>query len=228
MKKGKLIVFDGIDGSGKATQVKLLEKCLKKEGRKVKIIDFPRYYNNLMGKLIGNCLSGKHGDFLNLDPYITSVLFAADRFESSKQIAVWLNQGYIVIADRYASANQIHQAGKIKDAKKRKELLQWLEKLEYGVFKIPRPDAILYLDVSVKKSLELTNCKAPAKKKYLHGQQDQHECNETFLKNSRLSALEVVRKKNNWIMIDCLNGDRMMTKQEIGAIVWDKVSRILK
>ena len=112
MKKGKFIAIEGPDGSGKETQTKILIENLQKKGFKIKTIDFPRYYDNFFGKFVGECLRGDHGDFVNLDPKIASVLYAADRWESSKKIKEWLIDGYIVIADRYASANQIHQGGK--------------------------------------------------------------------------------------------------------------------
>ncbi len=86
MKKGKFIVLEGVDGSGKATQTKLLIERLKKEKIKVKSIDFPQYYNNFFGEFIGECLRGDYGDFINLDPKIVSVLYAADRFESNQKI----------------------------------------------------------------------------------------------------------------------------------------------
>jgi dTMP kinase len=119
MKKGKLIVIDGTDGSGKATQVALLEARLKKEGHTVKLVDFPEYYKNFFGKFIGHCLSEQYYNFINVHPKIASVLYAADRFESKVQIEGWLAKGYIVLANRYVSANQIHQGGKIANAKKR-------------------------------------------------------------------------------------------------------------
>src|SRR3989344_3846430 len=118
-KKGKLIVIDGTDGSGKATQTELLVKVLKNEGRKVKVVDFPDYYSNFFGKFIGHCLSERYYDFVKVHPKIASVLYAADRFESKNTIEKWLKEGNIVIANRYASANQIHQGGKITNTKKR-------------------------------------------------------------------------------------------------------------
>ena len=120
VKKGKLIVIDGTDGSGKATQTKLLIKRLEKEGRKVKVIDFPEYNSNFFGKFIGHCLSEQYYNFVKVHPKIASVLYAADRFESKEKIGEWLRAGYVVIADRYASANQIHQGGKIANTKKEK------------------------------------------------------------------------------------------------------------
>ncbi len=104
MKKGKLIVIDGTDGSGKATQVELLRKRLTKEGKTVKIVDFPEYYENFFGKFIGHCLSEQYYNFLKIHPKIASVLYAADRWESKEKIEAWLKKGYIVLANRYVSA----------------------------------------------------------------------------------------------------------------------------
>jgi len=114
-KKGKFIVIDGTDGSGKATQTKLLEIILKKNGYRVKTIEFPQYKKNFFGKLIKEHLQGLHGNFLSVNPYLASTLYAADRYESKQKIEKWLAEGYTVIADRYVSANQLHQGGKIKD-----------------------------------------------------------------------------------------------------------------
>ncbi len=148
-KKGKLIVIDGTDGSGKATQVALLTKRLKKDGYTIKNVDFPEYYKNFFGKFIGHCLSEQYYNFVKVHPKIASVLYAGDRFESKEQIEKWLKSGYIVLANRYVSANQIHQGGKIKSAKKRADFIKWLDEMEYKVFKIPRPDVVFYLDLPI-------------------------------------------------------------------------------
>src|SRR3989344_9179485 len=188
--RGKLIVIDGIDGSGKATQVKLLAEKLKQLKIPVKTIDFPHYDDNFFGKLIGEYLSGAYGDFIQTDPRVASVLYAADRFESSQQIKNWLAQGFVVIADRYVSANQIHQGGKIADNKKRQDFLRWLDQMEYEIFKIPRPDLVIYLDVPLAVSQAWLEQKAAVRrKKYLKGRRDVAEDNLLHLKNSRSSAL---------------------------------------
>src|SRR3989339_1798726 len=148
-KKGKLIVIDGTDSSGKATQVRLLVQSLKNEGLRVKILDFPDYYSNFFGKFIGHCLSEQYYNFVKVHPKIASVLYAADRFESKDKIKKWLKDGYTIIANRYASANQIHQGGKIVNTKKRQNFLKWLSEMEYEVFKIPKPDAVFYLSVPI-------------------------------------------------------------------------------
>ena len=228
LKKGKFVVIDGIDGSGKATQVVLLKTKLKKEGIKAKSIDFPRYYNNFFGSLIGEYLSGIHGDFIKTDPKLASVLYAADRFESSQEIRKWLNEGYIVIADRYVSANQIHQGGKIVNAKKRKEFLDWLDKMEYGVFGIPRPDLVIYLDIPYEVSQQWLKKKvAQRKKKYLKGRKDVAEDNLMHLKISRNTALELEKLNKNWKKISCCQGTVCMLPDEVHEHVYKVVKKIL-
>ncbi|KKR21519.1 MAG: Thymidylate kinase [Candidatus Moranbacteria bacterium GW2011_GWA2_39_41] len=229
MKKGKFIVIDGTDGSGKATQTKLLIKRLKKNKQKVKTIDFPQYENNFFGKLVGRYLTGEFGSSAQVSPYLASVLYAADRFETKQKIEKWINDGNIVIADRYASSNQIHQGGKISDNKKKKEFLNWLEDMEYGVFKIPRPDAIVYLDVPIEFSLQLLqNKSAQNKKGYLKGKKDIHENDLKHLQDAKNSAIKLIQKNNNWVKINCVKNKELMSIEEIGEIVWQKISKIIK
>ena len=229
MAKGKLIVIDGIDGSGKATQVDLLKKRLTKEGVRIKTIDFPRYYDNFFGKLIGQYLSGIYGDFIKMESHVASVLYAADRFESSKQIKKWLEDGYVVVADRYASSNQIHQGGKINNIKQRKEFLDWLDKMEYTVFNIPRPDLVIYLDVPYEVSREWLKQKvAKRKKKYLNGRKDVAEDNLIHLKNSRNSALRLHKENKNWEKIECCKGKVCMLPGEVSEHVYKIVKSKLK
>jgi len=227
-RRGKLIVIDGIDGSGKATQVKLLQKRFTDMKVKIKTIDFPRYYDNFFGKLIGEYLSGIYGDFIQTDPRVASVLYAVDRFESSAQIEKWLKDGYTVIADRYVSANQIHQGGKIENPKKRKEFLAWLEKMEHGVFNIPKPDAVIYLDVPFEVSKEwLKNKIAIRKKNYLKGRVDVAEDNLLHLKNSRNSALSLEKQNKTWHKVQCCAGGVCMLPEQVHEQVFEIVKKEL-
>ncbi len=229
IKKGKLIVIDGIDGSGKATQVRLLSDRLKKEGVKIKTIDFPRYGENFFGTLIGEYLTGVYGDFIAMDPRVASVLYAADRFESSKNIRKWLDEGYTVVADRYVSANQIHQGGKIDDPKKRKAFLDWLDKMEHTVFAIPRPDLVIYLDVPFEVSKEWLQQKvAQRKKKYLKGKKDVAEDNLMHLENSRNGALYMAKNNKNWVKIECCKGMVCMLPEGVHEAVHKIVTEKLK
>lgn len=229
MKKGKLIVLDGTDGSGKATQTRLLVSRLKKNKISVRTLDFPQYYNNFFGKFIGECQAGKHGDFLNIDPKIASVLYAADRFESKKKIDDWLRKGYVVILDRYTSSAQMHQGGKITNIKKRKEFFKWLEEMEFGVFGIPKPDAIIYLDLSIDIVWSLLSEKtAKSKKQYVDGGVDMVEKDKKYLLNAQKSALKIIEDNNKWYKIECAPKKKMKSREEIHNMVFDVVRGILK
>lgn len=230
-KKGKLIVIDGTDGSGKATQIELLAKRLKKEGKKVKVVDFPEYYKNFFGKFIGHCLSEQYYNWLGVHPKIASMAYAADRWESSKEMYKCLDAGYIVLANRYVSANQIHQGGKIKNAKKREEFIKWLDEMEYKVFKIPRPNITLYLSLPINLSLKLiAERNSKMKREYLKKKKDVHESDVDFLKNSRESALWLSKTLPNFIKIDCADkgGKEIRTREDIHAEIFNKVKKIIK
>ena len=229
MKKGKLIVIDGTDGSGKATQVALLVKHLKREGYKIKVVDFPEYYKNFFGKFIGHCLSEQYYNFLNVHPKIVSVLFAADRWESSEEMRNWLKEGYIVIANRYVSANQIHQGGKTKDVKRRNDFLKWLDQMEYEVFKIPRPDLTLYLSLPIDITLKLLKDRDSSKMKreYLKKKKDVHEADVNFLINSRQSALKLVKEVPNFIKIECSEKGKILFREQIHEMVYESVKTFL-
>ncbi len=227
--KGKLIVIDGIDGSGKATQTKLLVQRLKKEKIKVKTIDFPRYYDNFFGQLIGEYLSGQYGDFIQTDPRVASVLYAADRFESSQLIAKWLEAGYVVVVDRYVSANQIHQGGKIDNLSQRRDFLTWLDKMEYGVFKIPRPNLVIYLDVPFEVSKKWLEQKVLQRsKKYLRGRKDVAEDNLIHLKNSCSSALHLAKGSKDWVRVECCRGQVCLPPEAVHERVFEIVKNNLK
>ncbi len=229
MQKGKLIVIDGTDGSGKATQTKLLVERLKKEKIKVATIDFPQYENNFFGEFIGHCLSEQYFNFISVHPKIASVLYAADRFESSKKINEWISKGYIVILDRYVSANQIHQGGKIQNNKKREEFLHWLDKMEYGVFKIPRPTVTLFLSIPFSVSEKLIKERdQKAVRNYLGKKKDVHEADVNFKKNSYKSALWLSKNIKNFIKVDCTKNSEILSREEIHDMIYTNIKKFLK
>ncbi len=228
-KKGKFIVIDGTDGSGKATQVALLSKRLTKDGYKVKNVDFPEYYKNFFGKFIGHCLSEQYYNFVHIHPKIASVLYAADRFESKDEIEKWLKQGYVVIANRYVSANQIHQGGKIKNASKRAAFIKWLDEMEYDVFKIPKPDVVLYLDLPMSVILRLIKERNKnSKRNYLGKKKDIVEGNIEYLTNSRNSANWLAKTQKYYKKIDCAKNNNIRTREDIHKEIFDKVRKLLK
>lgn len=229
MKKGKLIVLDGADGSGKATQAKLLLARLKKEGYRVKALDFPQYEKNFFGKLVGECLAGEYGDFIALDPHIASTLYAADRFESKKTLEKWLKDGNVVVLDRYVSANQIHQGGKITDDKARRNFLKWLDTMEFQVYGIPRPNLVLYLDVpqNISEKLLAHGKQGLSVNKAAKGKKDLAETNKAHLLAARESALKIVRSGNNWKRISCAPKGELLSREVIAESIWKQVMGIL-
>jgi dTMP kinase len=228
-KTGTFIVIDGGDCSGKATQTELLSERLQQEGEEVYTIDFPQY-DNFFGELVGECLRGEYGDFLELHPKIASVLYAGDRLESSDDIKQWLDKGALVISDRYVSANQIHQGGKFDDDQKRRDFIKWLDKMEYEIFDIPRPDAIIYLDVPIKTALNLMDKNADElleEKKYLQGEEDVVENSTKYLEKSREAALKSVKEHNKWHRIQCTQDGELMSKQAIHEKIYEKVTKLI-
>lgn len=162
MGKGNIIVIEGGDAAGKATQTGLLAQRLEADGHTIATLDFPQYTENQVGALLKECLNGEHGGFMHTDARLASVLYAADRRESLPLIQTWLTEGKTVILDRYTSANMLHQGAKVEDAARRGEVLDWIYRLEHTIMELPKPDFIIYLDVPASVRLELLRTKRKA------------------------------------------------------------------
>ncbi len=228
VKLGKLIVIDGTDGSGKTTQANLLMNRLKKDGRKVKFIHFPRYEDNFFGKFIAHCLSEQYYNWVNIHPKIASVIYAADRWESKEKIQDWLKKGYVVVMDRYISSNQIHQGGKIANEKKREAFLEWLAEMEYNVFKIPAPDLTVYLSLPIEIVLKLIKDRDyKGARAYLGSKKDVHEKDKNFLKNSIKSAVWLADTQKNWLKIECMDKKDLRSFTDIHNEIYEKVRKII-
>lgn len=202
-RKGKLIVIDGTDGSGKATQSKLLAESLRKLKKTVRQIEFPRYYTSFHGNIVGRFLKGEFGDINQVSPYLISLAYALDRLTARKQIQDWLEVGDYVIADRYTSANMAHQTAKVP-VKERKKFLQWLEEMEYQHHKIPREDIVIFLYVPVEISQKLVEKRS--KRDYVAGEKkDIAEANRKHQEESLKVYLQLAREKKHWVEIDCVD-----------------------
>jgi dTMP kinase len=225
-RRGRLIVIDGSDGVGKGTQTKLLVARLKREGHTVRTMDFPQYEKNFFGKFIGRALSGAYGNFLALDAHFASVLYAADRFESRKKIEGWLSEGAIVILDRYVSASQIHQGGKIHDPRKRKEFLDWLDALEHKVFGMPRPDIVLYLHIPFPLSIHMLKTKG--KRPYVApGVLDMAERNKKHLEDTQKAAESLLKVHPTWKKITCFNAKGVLSREAIHEVIYSTIRRMI-
>ncbi len=170
MKKGKFIVLEGLDGSGKATQADLLIEVLKKKGKDVEKIDFPQYGEKSSG-IIKEYLSGKYGGAKEVGPKIASIFYACDKYDGSFKIKKWIAEGKFVIADRYVSSNVAHQGGKIESQAERKKFIKWVYELEYDLFGIPKPDKVVFLKTTPEFSIKALKEK---KKKDIHEKDKEH------------------------------------------------------
>ncbi len=231
--KPRHIVIEGTDGSGKATQARMLKERFEKEGRKAELLDFPRY-GTPSCYFVEKYLHGGFGTAEEVGPYAGSLFYALDRYDFAPHIRKLLNDGYTVVCDRYTSANMGHQTGKIPANQKtatgqsaRDVYLDWLHYTEFELLKIPRPDKtiILYVDPVINQRLMAQR----ADKEYLKGKkQDIHEADIEHLKSAS-EAFLYVAKKYNWTVIDCapktpLNPEgELLSREEIHQKVWEVV-----
>ncbi|MES2225421.1 MAG: thymidylate kinase [Patescibacteria group bacterium] len=209
------IAIEGIDGSGKATQTKMLVEEFERRGLECLTFDFPGYDRNTYGKLLAECLAGERGDFVHTDARIASTLYAADRFESSEEMRRALARDITVIADRFSGSNQIHQGGKIADEAERIAFLDWLDHVEHVVFKNPRPDVVIYLKAPVEVSLELLAQKRASKGGQLaDGESDVHERDREYLDKCHAMANWLAARYSNWQVIDCVDSQGAIRSRE--------------
>ena len=214
------VVIDWIDWSGKWTQVKLLEDNLKKMWKKVKILDYPRYWEK-SAFAVEKYLNWEY--WKDISAKAASIFYAIDRFDDSFNIKKDLQNYDFIISNRYVSASMIHQAWKIQDKNKRQEFLDWLYDLEYNIFKINKPDLTIFLNVSPEMSQKLVLKKE--KREYLKGDKkmDLHEEDKNHLKNAWDAAMDVVDKFDDWIKIDCEENWKMKSIEEINKEILEKI-----
>lgn len=212
MKKGKLIVIEGNDGSGKATQLALLEEYFNKENIHYSSFDFPQYGKTFFGDFVGHFLTGKYGHTSRINPYLAMFPYAGDRWQAKAHMYRALEEGKIVVCNRYAPSIA-YQMAKIKPSE-RKEYLQWAETLEYDIFGIPREDLVIFLHVSSTISHALVSKKS--ERNYLNGKsRDQYEESVNYLRKVEKMYLLLNKLKKNWILINCMENNTIMTKEQI-------------
>ena len=222
---GKLIVIDGTDGSGKATQTELLLERLRRDGYRVECADFPQY-GKRSAAMVEDYLNGKFGTVKEVGPYRASIFYAIDRFAASFQIRQWLEEGKIVISNRYVSANMGHQAGTILDSKERDQYLEWLHHLEFEIFKIPRPDAtiLLYMPPAIGQTL----VDKKGNREYVHGnKRDILESDLEHLNNAAQAYLYCA-KKFNWPIVHCAPANKLLSKEQIHEELYKKLKEFLE
>lgn len=223
--KGKLIVIEGTDCSGKQTQTQKLLENLTKQGHKVKAFGFPRY-DTPTGKIIGGPYLGKpdigQGFFAegapNVPAKVASLYFAADRLYNIEQIKQSLQDGYHVLLDRYVESNMAFQGGKLFDKTQRFAMYDFLEKLEYELLELPVPDVRVFLYMPYEAACQL--------KKNRPEVPDQHEQDEHILRNAE-NAYKEIAQRYNFITIPCTQDQRIKSIDEIAKELLEQIMKFV-
>jgi dTMP kinase len=197
---GKLIAVEGIDGSGKRTQVDLLTLTLKARGHSVYSTSFPQY-DSWFGKMVGKFLNGDFGALESVDPHFSALLYAGDRFESKFKLEAALDNGQIVLVDRYTGSNLAHQTARVPPAK-RSEFLAWIEHLEYNIYGLARESLILYLRVPPQEAQRLITLKAA--RSYTSAQKDLQEASLRHLQDAA-EMYDSLSRSVPWATIQCFD-----------------------
>lgn len=222
---GKLIIIEsGSDASGKATQSEELLKKLTADGYNVRKVEYPNYKSesSTLVKMYLRGDFGKHAD--DVDAYIASTFFTADRYASFKtEWEEFYRSGGIVIADRYTTSNMVHQASKM-EIEERDKYLDWLEDYEYNLFKIPRPDEVIFLNVPVDYSIKLMENR---KNKFTgEDEKDIHESDKNYLRKTYNNSLYIA-DKYNWKRVECVENEQLRTIEDISNEIYEIVKNIL-
>src|SRR3990167_4428916 len=213
-KSGKLLVIDGGDGSGKATQAALLSKVLNARKISHRMYDFPRYYTSFHGSIVGRMLKGEFGTFDSISQYLSSLAYALDRASVREEMTDFLKQGGIIISNRYATSSMAHQSAKFSKKKDQDIFLDWIYDLEYKKHKTPKEDIVIYLYVPWKFGLALDKTKA--NRRYLSGKTlDLAEKNIEHRRASEKMYLTLCKKYKHWIKINCIVDNALRSREDI-------------
>lgn len=219
-RTGKLIAIEGIDGSGKTVQSKKLFNYLAGLGFDARYIEFPDYGSEY-GKLIAKFLRGEFGSLNGVNPKLLGILYAADRLAAKQAIDSWIANGCVIVANRYAESNIAHQGVRIQDSHQRKELQDWLRKLDYEIFGIHKADVVIVLDILPTIAQSLLSAKDS--RDYLHGKKkDIHESSKSYQALVRQAYLECAGSYG-WNVVECFKGNELLSVE----LVHDKITRIV-
>ncbi len=222
---GKFIVIEGTDCSGKETQSKLLVQKLIDKGYKAVRVTFPKY-DTPTGRIVGGPYLGKKEisecwfpeGAVNLDPKVASLYYAADRKYNIPEIIKYLDDDYFVICDRYVSSNMAHQGSKIRDDEERFHMYEWIDKLEFWLLGLPKPDKTIFLHVPYTYAVELKK-----NRKSL----DEHEMSEEHLKNSEVAYMELATLYN-WKNINCIKDNKIREIEDINKEILENLKEYME
>jgi dTMP kinase len=217
----RFIVIEGLDGSGKSTQLKFLQNHLQEGSIPFKYMHFPRLEEGVYGKLIARFLRGEMGAIDQVDPYLVALIFAGDRADAADRIRQWMDEGYVVVADRYVYSNIAFQCAKVDGKEERDRLRDWILEFEFGHNRIPRPGINLFLNVPRSFTKEqLFGDRSGHDRAYLKGERDIHEESLEFQEKVRQNYLSLRDHVDDLVLIDCQDGQgNMMDPVEISGII---------
>lgn len=222
MAHGKFIVIDGTDGSGKTVQANRLIERLRAEGRTSQLQDFPRY-GKPSAWFVEKYLKGEYGSANDVGPKRASIFFALDRYDAAPQIREALDQGAVLVSNRYVSANKGHQMGKIEDPQTQVEFLGWLNDLEYGLMGIPKPDLTLLLHVPAEIGYELSH-RRDGEAGDIHQKDIEHlrAAERAYLRLPQIDTVE------NWKVVECIEDGKLLPIDAIHERIWSLISPLLQ
>jgi dTMP kinase len=221
----KLFVVEGVDGSGKSTQIKLLKEHFTIKGFKCEYLHFPRTDKPFFGELIARFLRGEFGSLNEVNPWLVAMLYAGDRKDAAEMISKWLKKGSVVLLDRYTYSNIAYQCAKLKSPPEKDELMKWILNLEFRHFGIPRPDLNIFLDVPFAfTEKKLLSSRTGDDRGYLNGTKDIHEGSLSFQKKVRDMYLRVAGIDKNLCIVDCSDKKGSMLTQEK---IFDRIMKII-
>lgn len=210
-----LIVIEGLDGSGKSTQINRLEKYLTARGYRCRQLHFPRSDSPVYGELIARFLRGELGDIHQVNPYLVALIYAGDRFDFKPALEKWLNDGDIVLFDRYVFSNVAYQCAKMEKMEDSKALREWILYLEFEYHRLPKPDLNIFLDVPFMFTRQkLTDEREGDERQYLRGKKDIHETDLVFQQSVRDMYLSM-SDTDDFVKIDCSNGHAILSVDQI-------------
>lgn len=217
----RFVVIEGLDGSGKSTQLKLLNAWLKEKGIPYKYLHFPRLEEGVHGKLIARFLRGEMGANDQVDPYLVALIFAGDRADAASLIRSWMDEDYLVIVDRYVYSNIAFQCAKLKDPAEQKMLQNWILDLEFRHNNLPKPDLNLFLNVPISFTREqLGRDRDGDDRDYLNGARDIHEESMTFQEEVRQVYLGLKGDVDDLELVNCMNAEgSMLGPGEISKLI---------
>ena len=219
---GKLIVFEGTDGSGKSTQFKALCQRLDGMDRNYERLVFPQY-KEPSSALIRMYLSGEFGSRPgDVNPYAASAFYAVDRYASMKKVwGDYYQNGGLILADRYTTSNAVHQSAKLPEGE-RAEFCRWLDEFEHDRLELPRADLVLYLDMPTDFAVKLLR----SREQSTNTTADIHEVDDTYLSTCRTAALQAAQVLG-WTVIPCVENGQLRSIEDIHAQIWSLVSPLL-